>query len=259
MLCYPLVNPSSISINRNKEILTGYQRPVTGFTGVSTYYFHISFPPFNVRAGKNSKSIIGIRFYNDSEGAYINRMRFYGMYAFHSRLSDRLNLSGGIDFGAMNFSVKATPTTEGASVFKPDANTGLWLYNDDFHIGISVNQLFNSVFRPLDERTVLPTHLNVSASFRVAENDIMEIKPHILITYPYYSGSSIRVGLYGVFFKKVISAISWNRKTSISAMLGVNEMSIGKSLLNLVLSYTTTVKKATLNINTLEISALVSL
>jgi hypothetical protein len=135
----------------------------------------------------------------------------------------------------------------------------VWLYNDDFHIGISVNQLFNSVFRPLDERTVLPTHLNITASYQIAENEIMELRPHILVTYPYYSNTSIRAGLYGLFFNKFITAISWNPKTSISAMLGVNEMSINKSFLNIVLSYTATVKRAALGINTLEISAMVSL
>jgi|GEM_PF-2107851 len=251
---YPMINPSSIGVNANNEIAMGYQRPVTGFTGVSTYYCTISFMPYKPKTAAKSKNIVGFRFYNDNEGAYINRMRFYGMYAFHTRINSRLSFAGGIDFGGMNFAVKATPTTEGASVFRLDANTGVWLYNNNFHIGFSVNQLFNSVFQPIDERTVLPTYCNLTASYAAVNNDIIELRPHLLITTPYYGGTSVQAGLYGLLFKKIIAAVGWNRKSSLSAMLGLNNLSIYKSHLNLILSYSTSVQKAALGINKLEIS-----
>jgi len=259
MFCYPLVNPSAIGINNNREIITGYQRPVTGFTGLATYYFNISFPPYRIRDGNNNKSIVGARFYNENEGAYINRMRFYVIYSFHTRISNNLNFSGGLDLGAMNFSVKATPTTEGASVLKPDADAGIWLYNDRFHAGISVNQIFNSVFRPLDETTVLPVHVNLTASYEILANEYMEIRPHLLFTYPYYSDKSISIALSGLFFQKIISAVNWKQNVSISAMLGVSDMSISKSDLDIILSYSFSVRRAALAINILEISALLSL
>jgi hypothetical protein len=254
-----MVNPSSVGVHRNNEVTTGYQRPVSGFTGLSTYFFTVSFPPYKIRTGAGNKSITGLRFYNENEGAYINRMRFYGVYAFHTRFSNNLNFSGGIEIGAMNFAVKSTPTTEGASVLKPDAGAGIWLYNNMFHVGFSVNQIFNSVFRPLDERTILPVYMNFSGSLLIVSNEALEIRPHLLFTYPYYTGSSTSIAMSGVLFKKIISAFSWRHNTSISAMLGVSEMSIGKSYLDIVLSYTTNVRKAALGINTLELSAKISL
>jgi type IX secretion system PorP/SprF family membrane protein len=258
MYGYPLINPSSMGVSANNEVHMGYQRPVTGFTGISTYYCMVSFIPYKIKASAKSKSIAGLRFFNDNEGAYINRMRFYGMYAFHTRINSRLSFAGGLDFGGMNFSVKATPNTEGASVFKVDANTGIWLYNSKFHIGISVNQLFNSVFQPIDERTVLPTHINLTGSYAVITNDIIELRPHLLLTYPYYTGTSIQAGLHGLFFGKLIAAISWNHKTSFSAMVGVDNLSIYRSNLNVILSYVTNIQKAALGINKLEISLLSS-
>ncbi len=258
MYAYPLINPSSIGINANYEVLMGYQRPVSGFTGISTYYCNLSFVPYKIRTSAKSKNVTGLRFFNDNEGAYINRMRFYGTYAFHTRINSRLNFAGGIDFGGMNFSVKATPTTEGASVFKADANAGIWLYNEKFHFGFSVNQLFNSVFQPIDERTVLPTHLNLTGSYTIVENDVVELRPHLLITYPYYSKTGIQAGLHGLFLEKIIAAVSWNHKTSVSAMLGVNDLSVYKSNMNIILSYVTNTGKAALGINKLEISILYS-
>ncbi|MBN1790513.1 MAG: PorP/SprF family type IX secretion system membrane protein [Bacteroidales bacterium] len=258
MYAYSLINPSSIGINSDYEVLLGYQRPVSGFTGLSTYYCNLSFVPYKIRASAKSKNIAGLRFFNDNEGAYINRMRFYGMYAFHTRINSRLSFAGGIEFGGMNFSVKATPTTEGASVFKADANTGIWVYNEKFHVGFSVNQLFNSVFQPIDERTVLPTHLNLTGSYVIVRNDIVELRPHLLITYPYYSTTDVQAGLHGLFLEKIIASVSWNHKTSVSAMLGVNDLNIYKSDLNIILSYVTNTGKAALGINKLEISILYS-
>jgi len=251
---YPLVNPSSIGVNSDNEVIVGYQKPVSGFTGISTYFCNISFVPYKVRENASNRSIIGLRFFNDNEGAYINRTRFYAMYAFHTQLTTGLRFSGGIDFGGMNFSVKSTPTTEGASVFKVDANTGIWLYNDHFHVGISVNQLFRSVFQPIDEKTVLPTHFNLTASYAILSNEHLVLRPHVLITLPYYSSASFRASLYGLLFNKVISVIGWNQMKSISVMLGVNDLQIYRSTLDIILSYNTTIRKAALGINKMEVS-----
>lgn len=252
---YPLVNPSSIGVNSDNEVVVGYQKPVTGFTGISTYFCNISFVPYRLHQDATNRNIIGFRFFNDREGAYINRSRFYAMYAFHTQLTSWLRFSGGIDFGGMNFSVKATPTTEGASVFKVDANTGIWLYNEDFHVGVSVNQLFRSVFQPLDEKTVLPTHCNITASYAVLSRDNIVIRPHILVTLPYYNTTSIRASLYGLLFDKIISVIGWNNKTNMSFMLGVSNLKIYNHNLDFVLSYSTSLQKAAIGINVLELSA----
>jgi type IX secretion system PorP/SprF family membrane protein len=252
MYGYPFINPSSMGVNANYELFMGYQRPVTGFTGISTYYCMVSFIPYRIKASARNKNLTGLRFLNDNEGAYINRMRFYGMYAFHTKFSNRISFSGGVDFGGMNFAVKATPTTEGASVFKADANAGIWLYNSRFHAGLSVNQLFNSVFQPIDERTVLPTHINLTGSYAVISNDKFELRPHLLLTFPYYSRTSVQVGLHGLILNTLIASVSWNYDVNFSAMVGVNDLAVYKTRLHIIISYVTGTQQAALNINKLE-------
>lgn len=251
---YPLINPSSLGVGASNELLLGYQKPVSGFAGVSTYFCNISFIPYRPKATSKNKSIVGLRFYNDNEGAYINRMRFYGMYSFHTRINSRLNFSGGIDFGGMNFSVKSTPSAEGASTFNVDANAGVWLYNNNFHVGVSLNQLFNSILKPLEEETKLPTYMNFSSSITLISNDIVIIRPHLLVTFPYYSGLSVRASLYGLFFNRFITVIGLNRKTSLSFMLGLNELPVFGNKMNLIVSYNTSLNRASLNINQWEMS-----
>ena len=250
----PLVNPSSIGVNHDNEVVVGYQKPVSGFTGLATYYASVSFVPYRVRDDAVNRSIIGFRFVNDVEGAYISRTRFYAMYAFHTQLTGSLRFSGGIDFGGMNFSVKATPTTEGASVFKVDANTGIWLYNERFHLGLSVNQLFRSVFQPIDEKTVLPTHCNATASYTIYSGDHLVLTPHILVTFPYYRQTSIRASLYSRIYDRVLAVVGYDHNKSFSVMLGMDELKIYGSTLGVILSYNTTLRKAALGINKMEIS-----
>lgn len=255
---YPLVNPSSIGIKSNNEVLLCYQKPVSGFTGVSTYFCNISFVPYKPGPSSQNKSVVGFRFFSDNEGAYISRTRFYGIYAFHTQISNNLYFSGGIDIGGMNFSIKSTPTTEGASAFKMDADAGIWLYNNNFHVGLSVNQIFNSIMKPLDERIVLPTHINITSSVLLLANDFVELRPHLLITFPYYSDFSLRSGLYGLFAHRLIAVVSWNRKINFSAILGVNDLSVYGGKINIALSYSTSVMQTTLGINQLEMSVLYS-
>jgi len=256
---YPLINPASLGAGKNNEVLLGYLKPVSGFAGVSTYFCGISVLPYKPKAGSGSRSIIGFRFYNDNEGAYINRKRFYFTYAFHTHLSRGLEISGGIDLGGMNFSIKPTPTTDGASTYNMDANAGMRLFNENFHVGVSVNQLFNSILKPIEEKTRLPLFFNLSSSLTLLSGDIAEISPHLLVTFPYFERTSVRGSLYGLFFNRFIAVIGWNHKTSISYMLGINDLEVLRNALNIIISYNTPMTRASLSINQWEMSVSYSL
>ncbi len=251
---YPVINPASMGIHDRNEVFMGYQRPVNGFSGVSTYFCNLNFTPRLKKEASENMSTFGLRFLNDNEGAYINRMRFYGMYAFHTRIGRRLKISGGLELGGMNFSVKSTPTTGGASEFKMDANAGIWLYNNDFHVGFSVNQLFNSKIQPLDEQSILATHVNFTGSVTLVRTGILEITPHVLLTIPYYSDFSIHTNLCALFYSKFITTIGWELGYNISFMLGIKDIHIYSNKLSLVISYTASTRKAALAVNYLEIS-----
>jgi len=251
---YPMINPASTGAINNNLISLGYQKPVSGFTGLSTYFCNLSFVPYRLSQSSTKKSIIGARFFNDNEGAFINRSRFYITYAFHASISGNLKLSGGIDFGGMNFAVKATPTTEGASVFRLDAGSGILLYNDRFHAGFSINQLFRSVFQPLDERIILPTYFNISGSYALIYRDNAEIRPHLLVTFPYYRSVSIQSSVYGLFYEKFILVAGLNYRKNVSFMFGLHDLHMFDNELDLIFSYSTTVHKAALSITRLEVS-----
>lgn len=252
---YPMTNPASTGVEDDYRLSLGYQRPVSGFTGISTYYFQASFLPYQPKRRMSNKSVMGLRFYNDNEGTFIRRSRFYMSYAFHTSISQKLKMAGGIDFGGINFSVKATPTTEGASVYKADANAGIWLYNERFQAGLSVSQLFRSVFQPLEEQIILPTHLNVSGSYRLYSGENLSLTPHILLTFPYYEKVGVQASLMAGVFDLFTLGAGWNRGRNVSFMFGLEDLEVFERGLDIRLSYSTSVRQEGISISILEFSA----
>jgi hypothetical protein len=176
------------------------------------------------------------------------------MYAFHTRLNKRVNFSGGIDFGGMNYAVKPTPTTGGVTTFNFDANSGIWIYNSDFHVGLALNQIFKSSLQPLDEITVLPLHFNISASKTIINTEIFLLKPHILITFPYYSEVSFRGCLHGEIVNKIVAEIGTKYKSNVSFCVGVKNIAAGKSFFECAVSYTMQTQSLSYNVNTMELA-----
>jgi type IX secretion system PorP/SprF family membrane protein len=251
---YPLTNPASIGAINNKEATLGYQQPIKGFTGVSTYFLHLGIVPYKLKHNAKSKNVIGLRFYNDKEGAYIKRTRFYAVYAFHTKITSKINFSGGIDFGGMNYAVKSTPSTEGRSTINFDSNAGIWLYNNDFHVGISLNQLLKSDFQPFNEITKLPFHINFSASKNLINSPDIILTPHIIVTYPYYSQLTIRGYLYCLLFEKLIAGMGSKYRENIVFSLGINHIELYESFIDFTVSYTKQTSKISYGINTIETS-----
>jgi type IX secretion system PorP/SprF family membrane protein len=251
---YSLTNPASIGVKPHNEAIMGFQQPLSGLKGVSTNFFTFSFTPYASKSAILRMNTLGLRLYTDREGAYIRRTRFYGMYAFHTRITKKIKFSGGIDFGAINYLIKSTPTTGSTSNYSFDANSGIWIYSTKFHVGLSLNQLTRSDLKPIEEITTLPLHSNFSASYELIKSDFLVLRPHILITYPYYSKLSIRGCLHAIIGKKVLTEIGLKYRENVSFVLGVNEFGLLKSKLNLAVSYTLQTQKISYGINVLEAS-----
>ena len=116
-------------------------------------------------------------FYNDQEGKYLNRSRFYLVYAWHTHIFEETKLSLGLSAGAMNYSVKGTPLSGNGSDINPDAAVGIQVYRKSTWLGLSVNQLFNSEVQPLNEITVLAPYMNISGGSRFSLNNAIELIP----------------------------------------------------------------------------------
>lgn len=158
-----IYNPAHGCIENDYEVATGNQRLIGNFNGISTYFLVANMKISGSANRMNSPfSVLGLYVYNDREGKYLNRSRFYATYAWHGNITKKLKVSGGFHMGGFNYSVKGTPLSGDGSDFSPDGIIGVYLYNSIFKTGISYNQIFNNSIQPLEEYAKLNPFVNFS-------------------------------------------------------------------------------------------------
>lgn len=178
---FAIINPAAAGAYADVELAMGNQRLLGNFSNISTYYLNanLRLPRKNIYR-PTPFSVVGLYVYNDREGKYLNRTRFYASYVWHANISRKMMMSGGFYVGAMNYSVKGTALSGSGSDFAPDGIIGFRLYNEAFHFGVSYNQIFNSQIQPLMEVANLPPFLNFTGGFNYFVH-------HSLIIQPVYS------------------------------------------------------------------------
>ncbi|UCH13512.1 MAG: type IX secretion system membrane protein PorP/SprF, partial [Bacteroidales bacterium] len=164
---YQFINPASIGSRSKLETALGSKNNIGNFSNISTYFAGVSFSILRSPGTGRPFNVVGLKADTDREGEYIARTRAYLMYAFHFKVFRDYYLSGGVDLGMLNMSVQGTPSTGDKSEYVPDANTGIWFYNDDFYFGFSVNQVFNGKLQPYQEVSVMRRHFNIVAMKRL--------------------------------------------------------------------------------------------
>ena len=183
--CYPLVNPASAGTHTDYDAAMGNQKLLGNFSKISTYYLNANMRVINRRGIQNAPfSTVGTLIYNDREGKYLNRSRFYLTYVWHGHVSKNMSVSGGFHLGGMNYSVKGTEISGDGSDIVPDGMIGVQIYNKVFQAGVSYNQIFKSQVQPLEEVATLMPYLNgtISANYKINE-DIL-FRPDFLIRVP---------------------------------------------------------------------------
>jgi len=143
---------------------------------------------------------VGFTMINDRTGP-LNRFAAYGTYAYHLGISPHTNLSAGISAGFTNMSLDASklnfgtinvdPAVAGSGTLnriKPDISAGLWLYSNNYFVGLSAQQIvpqnisFSDNSVSLTQGKLIP-HLFLSAGYRMQVSDDVSFLPSTLLRY----------------------------------------------------------------------------
>jgi type IX secretion system PorP/SprF family membrane protein len=249
---YQFINPASIGARSKFETVLGSKNNIGNFSNISTYFAGASISI--MRSPKTGKpfNVVGFKADTDREGQYIGRTRAYVMYAFHFKIFNYCYLSGGVDLGILNMSVQGTPSTGDKSEYVPDANTGIWIYNDEFYFGFSVNQVFNGRLQPYQEISIMRRHFNITAMKKFEISRLVAINPSILVRLPSYldynADYSVECNI-----SDFIGGVSIRHKQGIAFWLGMTEIQLAGGRLEAVILYNTPLKKSLININSLEL------
>jgi hypothetical protein len=242
--CYPFLNPSTAGSNSKLELSLGNRRMLGNFSKISTYYFNAN---MRIQSGYGMNkpfSTIGVLLYNDREGKYLNRSRFYAIYVWHGNLTKQIRFAGGFQIGGMNYMVKGTPLSGDGSDIKPDAAVGVQLYNSSFHAGISVNQIFNSKIKPLEEITVLAPYINITAERKWYFSEDFLVVPNLALCIPLTEKDEhtthkmlFDMNINLTIHERLFISTGLHDNDMINICAGINDVLSSESKLNIHLTY----------------------
>ncbi len=249
---YQFINPASIGARSKLETVLGSKNNIGDFSNISTYFAGVSFSV--LKSSKTGKpfNVAGFKVDTDREGKYIARTRTYVMYAFHFKIFRDYYFSGGVDFGMLNMSVQGTPSTGDKSEYVPDANTGIWIYNKDFHFGFSVNQVFNGRLQPYQEVSIMRRHFNIIAMKRFEISRLVSISPSVIVRYPSYLNYNADYSVES-YVSDFVGGLSIRHEQGIAFWLGIKEIKLAGGRFEAVILYNTPLKRSLININSLEL------
>ncbi|BAU53897.1 hypothetical protein MgSA37_02068 [Mucilaginibacter gotjawali] len=216
-----MLNPAVTGIENYTDVKAGYRSQWTGLQGAPvTSYLTIDFPlgndflqgdatAFPAEGGVNPSSRLytqnymaaephhglGFNIVSDVAGP-INTTNIDIDYAYHLGLTDRLNLAVGVSAGFNHISLNTAQitlenpndpaiTNGNNSQWKPDLNTGIWLYSSNYYFGASVQQIlpqnlyFSSTHSANASKTVPQYFLTGGVKFFLTDD--VTILPSFLI------------------------------------------------------------------------------
>ena len=206
------------------------------------------YPRKRTRRGPIRQSKRGVGGFKHAFGGYVfadqygafQQIKFAGTYAIHIPLSQKLNLSFGVDLGLSNRAFledraqtlnvmtgvgnDATYAEYSISVndYTMDVGTGLYLYSEDFYFGIAADQLTGDLVR-FGVGTVNfdpKMHYRAILGYKFKTNSDVTITPNALVKYIMSSPISIEGGLQLEFKERFWLAASYRSSKTIIGMFG---------------------------------------
>lgn len=208
---------------------------------------------------------IGVTVINDKTGP-INNFMASATYAYHMGIGPHTSLSAGISAGVTNLRLDvnklhfADPNdlvvanSGYINNVRPDISAGLWLYNRDYFLGLSAQQIvaqrvsFDEGKNTLavDHGKLVP-HMFLAAGYRLFFSDDVTFLPSVVVRYISPLPVGLDVNAKVQYQDLVWAGASYRFKDGYSAMVGLNisnSINIGYSY-DLTTSRLNTVSKGT--------------
>jgi type IX secretion system PorP/SprF family membrane protein len=185
----------------------------------------------------------GVTVYDDVTGP-ISRMELNGSYAYNIALSAEIRMSFGANFGVLQYKIdgsKLTTTTtpdeqttydaiipNGVwSKFFPDAAAGVYVYRNDFHIGLSADNLFNQTIlnnQPINGQSKalgkLQSNFYLLGSYYYIINRHYAVESSGMIQKVIPAPYQFDINVKGIYMNTAWLGISYRSQDAISILMG---------------------------------------
>ncbi len=226
-----LINPAATGNSKFMELRLNSRKQWLGLTAGPTTY--------NVSIHKllsNKTMGIGLSLFSDNYGPETrNGIKISYSYILPIKVL-KSNLAMGLAFHGFQYTLDYTKLiaydigdpslqTGAQSVFVPDADFGIYLYNKKYTFGISANQLLSL---PINlggitySENAMVRHFYVIGSyiFNISEN--IDIEPSVLLKGTFNTPFQADFNFRFIFNKNYWASVSYRTKNTMIAMLGFN-------------------------------------
>jgi len=171
--------------------------------------------------------------YNDVTGP-TSRAGITGSYAYNIAITGDIRLSMGLSASIMQYRIDGTqlnpadvsdPTLLNmvSTSYLPDAGLGLYLYADQFYVGLSVAQLLNNNIKIFDNKdgvNRLKTHVNLIGAYRYWINEEWLLEPSVMVKGTVPKELSFDITARVEWQKRLWGAVSYRFRDAIGIMVG---------------------------------------
>ena len=260
-----VLNPAVGGADADVDLAVGYRKQWVNFKGGPTSYYFSGNAPLKIihKPGKSKPkpfhSLGGIVF-KDKTGP-ISKTTMMGSYCYNIPLKHDLRLSTGVFLGVTDVSldiseVKFDQAGESVNYLSqkvPDGSFGMWLYNNQFYSGFSMNQLFNNNMNFLngeDGTGSLVYHYYFTTGYKIplghghSAEAINYLVPSIMIKYAGKGTSpSVDLNMKFHFLRSFWLGTSYRHLDSFILLAGVKFNTTDVGVFDLAYSYDYTLSK----------------
>lgn len=184
----------------------------------------------------NEKMAIGGTAFKDAAGPD-SRVGLSASYAYHLKVSDKMNLALGLSLGLLQYRLDHTviiPFDDGDPVFNsgilssvvPTASFGAYLHGQDFYVSFAAPQILSSSFNVTDDLDNgllfggLTNHFFLGGGYIKELSSDFDLEPSILLMYAQPAPIAIDVMTKVTYKDYIWSAVSYRLGDALSLYIG---------------------------------------
>lgn len=215
-------NPAVVGQDSVASFGVSNQAFVGLFSGIGTQH---AFGQGTIKA-KEGRHGIGGYVQREKRGPYINRIRIYGQYAYHVKLSGRYYAALGAGIGYFQFNLKASNVAVADSDGALDGHIGTRVYGPRFSGGVALMQVGQPAITPYVTQFYLMRYLNIDAHLTEKLTDLMTFEFHGLgrVGFDDFSDLSLSAGLR--LRQLVVGGVNYASQLGVGMYAGLDEMKI---------------------------------
>ena len=234
------INPAVAGKDNYADVRSNNRYQWVGMTDAPRTYMLTLHSPL-----KNRHMGLGTHIYTDIVGP-TRRVGMSLAYAYHIKIAEKTRLSLGLSAGIQQWGIDGHKLhlhdagddnllTQYQTKIVPDFGAGLYVHNDQWYIGLSAPQLYQSpikLYEGGDNKGTLVRHFILNGAYKINVNEDFKVEPSFLVKYANPTPLEIDLGARVIYQEQVWLGLGYRHHDAITALVGFmykNYLMIGYS------------------------------